>query len=73
MAPALLDDLGEADDLRPRAYDDEELQAAVVLKMHSFFSLVMHYSLPFAIDCLSERSGGKSNSRLAASLTKTPM
>ena len=30
MATALLDDLGQADDLRPGAHDDQQLQAAVV-------------------------------------------
>ena len=30
---ALADDGGEADDLRPRAHDDEQLQLAVVLKV----------------------------------------
>lgn len=32
MAAALLDDLGQADDLGARAHDDEQLQAAVVLE-----------------------------------------
>ena len=32
MAAALLDDLGQADDLGAGAHDDQQLQAAVVLK-----------------------------------------
>lgn len=32
MAAALLDDLGQANDLGARAHDDQELQAAVVLE-----------------------------------------
>ena len=40
VAAALLDDLGQADDLGARAHDDQELQAAVVIKtnigFHSF-------------------------------------
>lgn len=32
MPPALLDDLGQANDLRPRAHDDEELETAVVFE-----------------------------------------
>ena len=40
VAAALLDDLGQADDLGARAHDDQELQAAVVIKrntgIHSF-------------------------------------
>ena len=31
---ALADDSGEADDLRPRAHDDEQLQLAVVLELY---------------------------------------
>ena len=31
---ALVNDGGEADDLRPRAHDDEQLQLAVVLKVN---------------------------------------
>ena len=40
MASALLDDLGQADDLGAGAHDDQELQSAVVIKRnigsHSF-------------------------------------
>ena len=40
VAAALLDDLGQADDLGARAHDDQELQAAIVIKtnigFHSF-------------------------------------
>lgn len=40
VAAALLDDLGQADDLGARAHDDQQLQAAVVIKtntgIHSF-------------------------------------
>ena len=40
VAAALLDDLGQADDLGARAHDDQQLQAAVVIKRnigsHSF-------------------------------------
>ena len=32
MAAALLDDLGQADDLGARAHDDQKLQAAVIFK-----------------------------------------
>lgn len=32
MASALVDDLGQADDLGARAHDDQQLQAAVILK-----------------------------------------
>ena len=32
MAAALLDDLGQADDLGARAHDDQELQAAIIFE-----------------------------------------
>ncbi len=56
---ALLDDLGQADDLRAGAHDDQQTQASVAFKMNRpvlrfFFH---YYSLWFV--SLNERSGGK--------------
>ena len=43
VAAALLDDLGQADDLGARAHDDEQLQAAVVFESnHLVFSHISH-------------------------------
>lgn len=43
MAAALLDDLGQADDLGARAHDDKQLQAAVVFESnHLVFSHISH-------------------------------
>ena len=43
VAAALLDDLGQADDLGAGAHDDEQLQAAVVIKIHGG---VTHLKIP---------------------------
>ena len=40
VATALLDDLGQADDLGAGAHDDQELKAAVVFELN-------HYYLPW--------------------------
>lgn len=73
MATALLDDLGQADDLGTGAHDDQQPQAAVVFESnHLIFYHISHFK-SFLIACLSERSGGKLNSRFAASLTSAPM
>ena len=42
MASALLDDLGQADDLGARAHDDEQLQAAVVRKINFRIIVTQH-------------------------------
>lgn len=45
VAAALLDDLGQADDLRARAHDDEQAQAPVICKLSTHFTnLPIHYS-----------------------------
>ena len=73
VAAALLDDLGQADDLGARAHDDQQFQAAIVFESnHLIFYHISHFK-SFLIACLSERSGGKLNSRFAASLTSAPM
>ena len=73
VAAALLDDLGQTDDLGARAHDDQQFQATIVFESnHLIFYHISHFK-SFLIACLSERSGGKLNSRFAASLTSAPM
>ena len=45
VAAALLDDLGQADDLGARAHDDQELQAAFFFKSNRLiFYLISHFN-----------------------------
>lgn len=46
VAAALLDDLGQADDLGARAHDDQQLQTAIVSEMNWFHHI---YQSPFSV------------------------
>ena len=41
VAAALLDDLGQADDLGARTHDDEQLQAAIIFEMNILFNYLL--------------------------------
>ncbi len=46
VAAALPDDLREADDLRPRPHDDQQLQAAIIFEL-MFFSIIAYQLIAF--------------------------
>ena len=41
MAAALLDDLGQADDLGAGAHDDQQLQAVIIFEMNILFNYLL--------------------------------